>query len=144
MIKRSFLPVFLLFLITLTAVISAYGQDIDVSSMDNEQLTVLLQEILSKLDQKGSEKSETAVQTGVSEDPAETAMPKFSIWKNKKLIMEALPSYMFVQKATEEPDTTNDPGKKKDNTDNHYNGEPCTSDGGTWYYYNGEWNCGYG
>ena len=152
MVKRSFILVFFVIMMILSAAFSVSGQDIDVSSMDNEELSVLLQQILSRLEQTGSagaEASETDPSAAPAASSAAPERPKFSIWKNKKLIVEAMPGYMFVQKTTEEPDTTSGPNKpgetkKKDNTGDHYTGEPCGSGGATWWYTGSFWECGYG
>lgn len=138
-------PTFLIFLvlITMAAVSAVSAQNIDVSSMDNAQLTALLQQILTRLQQEGEP---TAAPTA----PAEPQTPKFSVWLNKKLMIEALPSYMFVPKTTEEPEPPSgpkDPGKPKEDKYDptiHTNGEPCTSDGAHWYFLGGEWRCMYG
>ena len=118
------------------------AQEINVDSMDNEQLATLLLQIMQKLDQKeeavvSPEPTATPVPTNTPwpelnddradlealltavtqklkqgeepetapETPSETRFPAYdpedepenSIWENKKLIIEALPGYMFIQ-----------------------------------------------
>lgn len=89
------IAVFLLLFIT-AALVSA--QDIDVDNMDNAELLALLQAILQKL-----EVDETEEKT--AEEPAPAAAPDsdpvgFETYENKKITVEPLPAYMFIQKPT--------------------------------------------
>ena len=149
--KRRCLILFLgMILLIMSAVAVVSAQDIDVSSMDNAQLTALLQQILDKLQQE--ETPEEASPAEIPSSPAEPQARKFTVWMNKKLMIEALPGYMFDRRVTEEPETEpgpSDPGKKKKDDSKydpgaHTNGEPCTSDGAHWYFLGGEWRCMYG
>ena len=72
----------------------------------------------------------------VSESTAK--LRKHTIWQNKKLIVDALPGYMFVSKDIDE---TEEP---RNNTHDHYEGESCNSTGATWGYLRGEWICANG
>ena len=105
------------------SVTPVFAQEADISNMTNEQLLLLLQSIMQKLeqDETSSETVETA-SSGPAGGPlavndTETAptFRLFRIYENKKLIIEALPDYMFVQpeKETEEPEKE----KKKDKDD---------------------------
>ena len=137
------------------SVFSAHAQEINVDSLDNEQLATLLLQIMQQLEQTG-EAAETpeptptptpepakaalpelsddkaeleallkAIMQKLQEDQEETAAtaeasasetepepagdpPSFTIYENKKLIIEKLPEYMFIQ-PTEPPK----PEKKK-------------------------------
>ena len=145
--RRGLILLIGMILMIMVAASAVSAQDIDISSMDNTQLAALLQQILNKLQQE--EDPGTVVPDETPALTAEQQKPKHSIWDNKKLMIEALPSYMFVPKVTEEPETgPQDPGKpKKENKYDptiHTNGEPCTSDGAHWYFLGGEWRCMYG
>ena len=109
--------------------VSASAQDIDIEGMDNEQLTALLMQILTKLQQ------EEEPETEISETPAPTAAPvraadpeaieeviQITIYENKKLIVEALPGYMFIQ-PTQEPIPDSNGSQPE-----HYPGEICNYD----------------
>ena len=127
------------------------AQDVDISDMDNAQLMQLLQAIMQKL-----EATETVVPEELP-DPSETPIPvidsgtgRFSIWKNKKLMIEALPDYMFVPRSQGE--TEDEPGPDKNpkqptKAPEHYNNEPDIDDKGVpchWYFVEGKWYCMYG
>ena len=81
---------------------AAGAQDVDVSTMSNEELMVLLQSIMERLseDSTGAEAVTTVsaddTPAQVTEEEAET----FSVYTNKKLIVEALPGYYFIRKPT--------------------------------------------
>ena len=109
--------------------VSASAQDIDIEGMDNEQLTALLMQILTKLQQEEEPEAE------ISETPAPTAAPvraadpeaieeviQITIYENKKLIVEALPGYMFIQ-PTQEPIPDSNGSQPE-----HYPGEICNYD----------------
>ena len=109
--------------------VSASAQDVDVEGMDNEQLKALLMQILTKLQQ------EEEPETEISETPAPTAAPvraadpeaieeviQITIYENKKLIVEALPGYMFIQ-PTQEPIPDSNGSQPE-----HYPGEICNYD----------------
>ena len=99
---------FLLILTVLFAVFSlcacaASAQDINVDEMDNAQLLMLLQNIMQKLEQEDQTPAATAI-------PPLTDTRTFQVYLNKKLIIEALPSYYFVN-PTAEPEESGEPGK---------------------------------
>ena len=107
--KSAFLILFSVLVMLFFSIISVSAQEINVDNLDNEQLTTLLLQILDKLRQEEEPESE------VSETPAPTAAPvpaaepetieeviQITIYDNKKLIIEALPGYMFIQ-PTQEP-----------------------------------------
>ena len=78
------------------------AQDIDIENMDDAELLALLQTIMQKLEQGGS--AEPAAEGPAS---ASSAIPEakpdlsgFEIYENKKLTIEKLPDYMFIQKPT--------------------------------------------
>lgn len=104
-----------LILMIMSVSAAAYAQDIDVSSMTNEELTALLQQILTKLQQQEDPEAVTPAETPGPRAAEET--PEFSIWENKKLIIEGLPEYMFIQKSsgnsedTEDTEDTEDSGE---------------------------------
>ena len=76
---------------------------------DDAELEALLAAIMQKLQQgedPEAEKPETPAGTMVSVSDIEKE-PENSIWENKKLIIEGLPSYMFIQPTKEmKPETT--------------------------------------
>ncbi len=144
----------LLIVIVILAAVSftaASAQDVDISNMDNEQLLQLLQAIMQKLDASEEPAAET-VDTEKSSEVASVMIPaedpekgKFSIWSNKKLIIEALPGYMFIPKEQDEPSDKPDP-KKKQSTPNppeHYENEPGYDEYGpcSWAFFDGKWVC---
>lgn len=152
--KNIFVPVLLVVLVMLSvSFVSVCAQEIDVGSMDNEQLTELLMQILNKLQQE----EEPAV-AGVPAVETDLEMMTFSVYDNKKLTVEALPSYMFIQ-PTKPPEPEPKPGSqpKKDTQPEHYPGEICDYDSlacdmvngvpvnchpyRTWELINGVWMC---
>ena len=107
--KSAFLILFSVLVMLFFSIISVSAQEINVDNLDNEQLTTLLLQILDKLRQEEEPEAETQV------TPAPTAAPvraaesetieeviQITIYDNKKLIIEALPGYMFIQ-PTQEP-----------------------------------------
>ena len=79
--------------------------------------------------------------------------------RDKKLLIEALPSYMFIQPTKEpvrEPDGKNNGGSNTGDPElptiiptkseiDEYEGTPCGTDGsGRLHYANGKWYCKYG
>ncbi|MBQ6508158.1 MAG: hypothetical protein IJI07_01670 [Flexilinea sp.] len=105
-IIRSFLIIFTVLLLLTASVASVFAQDIDLENMDNAQLTELLQQIMQKLEQKDLSADETDQETSpvgsVAAVPAADPEPTpeavvFSIYENKKLMIEKLPEYMFIQ-----------------------------------------------
>ena len=111
--KSVILILFAVLAMMTVSILSVSAQDIDVDSMDNEQLTVLLMQILGKLQQ--DETPAAGTDPEIAETPTSTPEPvpaadpeaiveifQIAIYDNKKLIIEALPSYMFIQ-PTEAP-----------------------------------------
>ena len=79
---------------------------------DDAELEALLAAIMQKLqqgDDPEAEKPETPAGTMVPVSDIEEE-PENSIWENKKLIIEGLPSYMFIQPTKEmKPDDSPEP-----------------------------------
>ena len=79
---------------------------------DDAELEALLAAIMQKLQQgedPEAEKPETSAGTMVPVSDIEEE-PENSIWENKKLIIEGLPSYMFIQPTKEmKPDDSPEP-----------------------------------
>ena len=149
-------PILLILFLILTAAAVSFAsvsaQDIDISNMDNAQLLQLLQAIMQKLEASDDSAAET-IDSDVPSESAAAMIPaddyetvKFSIWKNKKLMVEALPGYMFVQQKQDTPEEEPDPGKNQNppNLPEHYENEPGTDEYGSpchWALYNGKWYC---
>ena len=86
---------------------SVYAQDIDIDNMDNEQLLILLQQIMDKLNQQETTEpteepaaptEEPAVPTAVpTPEAADPRTKTFKIYENKKLIIGRMPDSYFVQ-----------------------------------------------
>ena len=141
--KGLFLILFVVLSMLTICVSSSFAQDIDVSNMDNAQLMALLQAIMEKLgDQDAGSGTQDADQLSAdSSQQAEEAGGRiFSIYENKKLILERLPDYMFYQPPTEVPEKE---GPKPTKQPDHYIGEPGVDETGTctWNFYNGKWYC---
>ena len=113
--KKSIIIIFILAITLLTVLPgSISAQDIDVESMDNAQLLRLLQVIMQQLEEGETEETDEPL-------PAGTAVPVisvarfsdgklFTIYENKKLIIERIPDDLFIQKN----DGNGDTDKKKD------------------------------
>ena len=103
------------------------AQDIDISTLSDEQLITLLQSITNRLQ---SEETETTVESepepaeepvekpaaASTEDPV-TEEKKFRIYENKKLIIGRMPDSMFVPRETgggEEEGEPETPEKKEE------------------------------
>ena len=102
--KSRFLILFTVLAMLSFIIASVSAQEIDVDSMDNEQLTALLMQILDKLQQQEGPEKEVQV----TPKPAVTEVPsaeperieealQITVYDNKKLIVESLPAYMFIQ-----------------------------------------------
>ena len=110
---------------------------------DDAELEALLAAIMQKLQQgedPEGEKPETSAGTMVPVSNMGDE-PDNSIWDNKKLIIEALPGYMFIQ-PTKEPK----PEKGTESETNHYFGEPCFRSDVTdrdcyWVDWGDTWSC---
>ena len=109
-------------------IFSASAQEIDVDSMDNEQLTALLLQILNKIQQEEAAEAGSDTES-VPEVPAadpernEEAI-QFTVYDNKKLIIESLPGYLFIQKSPEKEEQEPETDNKKDDSD-HVPGTVC-------------------
>ncbi len=75
-------------------------------SDDPAELEALLMAIMQKLEQDDVPENSAGVSisAGAPEEEAEN-----SIWEDKKLIIEALPGYMFIQPTNPEPEPENKP-----------------------------------
>lgn len=150
------LLIFALITVFMLSAGSASAQDIDVDSMDNEQLTALLMQILNKLEQEEApETSAGAPAVPAAEPETVEEVIQITIYENKKLTVEALPGYMFIRptkparpEPEPEPEVTQPTGEKQpepDNTPEHYENEPGIDDidGGpcTWSFWDGQWRC---
>ena len=99
---------FMLLVTLMTFAVCVSAQEIDVDSMNNEQLMLLLQAIMQKLELNETEDAEESL-PNVTEMPVIDAArfsdrKLFTIYENKKLIIEAIPEYMFTQKSDETPE----------------------------------------
>lgn len=108
-------------------------------SDDPAELEALMIAIKQKLQNEESQESETVSTDESQNEPvpmaAMTPLPepepmKFSIWDNKKLIIEALPEHMFIQLVKE--------SKPEETQAGQYDGEVCGVDEWGypchWYY----------
>ena len=89
---------------------AASAQSVDVDSMSNEELMVLLQSIMQKLErdtetdeeEKGAETGAISITVSTSKAPAAQEMPretkKHTIYKNKKLVVGHMPDSWFIRK----------------------------------------------
>ena len=108
--KRNIVLIMIAVIAFLTvAAASVTAQDIDVENMDNSDLMALLQAILQKLKDDGSEvlPAEGSLQSAVT-GPAEEPAPdpgRFEVYKNKKLTIEHLPEYMFIRKPADKSES---------------------------------------
>lgn len=109
--QKSFLLILFAVLIFFSVSVgTAAAQNVDVSTMSNEELMVLLQSIMQKLEQdtaaetEGKE-SETAELPASAKDAAGSSKPaakqetkKYSVYKNKKLVIGRMPDSWFIRK----------------------------------------------
>ena len=168
--KKNIILILLAVLAMVTvSILSVSAQDIDVGSMDNEQLTELLMQILNRLQQEEEPAAETdpekeapevpaAATEGAADPEAIDEVIQITIYDNKKLIIESLPAYMFIQPTTPpepepkpdqgpQPKQEKQPENKPTNVPEHYNNEPDIDENGVdchWYFVNGTWLCMYG
>ena len=104
--KISFLSgLFAVLVLLAISASSSAAQDVDISGMDDAQLLMLLQAIMQKMDT--SEESAAGTSAAAAAEPV-----RHSIWKNKKLSVEALPDYMFIRQPEEDESV---PGKENNN-----------------------------
>ena len=87
-------------------VCAASAQEINVDEMDSAQLLMLLQNIMQKLEQEEQAPAATAI-------PEPAGARTFQVYLNKKLIIEALPSYYFVR-PTDVPEEPGEPVPTED------------------------------
>ena len=111
-------------------------------SDDKAELDALLMAIMQKL-QLG-ENTGTAPQKPAGTMVPVSDEPENDIWENKKLIIEGLPSYMFIQPTKEEPN--HGQGTQSEVVTEHYYGEPCSRPDVTdrdcfWADWDGTWAC---
>ena len=129
MAKKHFVSILLFIFIMLTLTTAVSAQNVDIDSMDREQLLMLIQMIQDKLTNADSAAGNTPESEGPA-IPTVTPTPElkvFSIYENKKLMIEALPGYMFVQpESGEDPDENKGPGVTK-------TPEPACPDGCHWF-----------
>lgn len=122
-IISAFTTFLLLTLLSLTF-LSATAQEIDIEAMSNEELLMLLQSIMLKIDQNSRSDSiqEESIATEANDadnNPDPIAEPEepvekrsFDIYKNKKLIVGRMPDSWFIRK----PDKSED--NSEENSDN--------------------------
>ena len=109
--KRYFLIMLMILIMTFASFAGCPGtaaaEDVNVDEMSNEQLMLLLQQIMQKLEQDETKSSpespepvsETPVPTAgpVITDPTEEP-PQFQVYTNKKLIVGNMPAAYFIRK----------------------------------------------
>ena len=120
------------FLLILTAIFAVFSlcvcataaQDINVNDMDNDQLMVLLQAIMQRLETEGTDPETDTEPTAeirtIIPSVVIESVRTFRVYENKKLIIESLPSYYFIN-PTAEPDEPETPGKEKPTDSCHEN-----------------------
>ena len=122
--KRISILLFMSTVMFMLSFICVSAQQIDVDNMNNEQLTTLLLQILDKLQQEETPAADTAFNEKSPDTPVPTAAltpviesePEamiFSVYEDKKLTVEALPAYMFIQ-PTQPPKPERDHGRNGD------------------------------
>ena len=113
-IKAFVLFLFVILVMTGVSFASASAQDIDIQNMDNAQLLELLQAIMQKLEAEGVKETPDSPAGTAKTGEAPIELDKFQIYENKKLILERLPDWYFVQKNKDEGDdgdsNPSDPG----------------------------------
>ena len=100
--KTVFLKLLLILGLLMISAVSVSAQDIDVSTMDNAELLELLQAILNKLETEETEGTAEPLPEGTAVPVISVARfsdgKLFTIYENKKLILERIPDSYFVQK----------------------------------------------
>ena len=118
--QRSLFAVLVMMFLLFTISAGVLAQDIDIDSMSNEQLGDLLMLILQRLEQ-GEKSAETPDAPELTGTPAPAVdllniaeAVKYRIYQNKKLIIEQIPGYYFIQINTDEdePKSPSDGGPK--------------------------------
>ena len=114
--NKLFLALCMFLMMLILPVLCVSAQDVDLSNMDNAQLMMLLQAIMQKLEQGESDGEAVTPVPEIVLTP-EAAGKIFSIYENKKLILERMPDWYFNRgpnTVEEEDDNPPDnPGKKK-------------------------------
>ena len=151
MIKNSFLVIFA---VVLAVFVFAFGsvsaQDVDLDSLSNEQLMMLLQSIMQKLEadtnaeptdqaaETESDASETKTAENTIPGPTEMTKPaaekkQFQIYENKKLVIGRMPDSWFIRKPVQsEGDSQEDENDSNEgSSDSHEDGR----DGGEYILY---------
>ena len=108
--KRLLLILFTVLILFGIFVGTAAAQNVDVSTMSNEELMVLLQSIMQRLEQnteteteeKGSETVEIPTSAkdtaGSTKQVTKQESKKYSVYKNKKLVIGRMPESWFIRK----------------------------------------------
>ena len=108
--KRFLLILFAVLILFGIFVGTAAAQNVDISTMSNEELMVLLQSIMQKLEQdmeaeteeKGSETLELPTSAkdaaGSKKQVTKQETKKYSVYKNKKLVIGRMPESWFIRK----------------------------------------------
>lgn len=155
--KNSF---FIILMTVLAVLILAFGsvsaQDVDVDNLSNEQLMMLLQSIMQKLEadtnaeptEQAPETESEAAETQTAEEPIPepTEMTKpaaekkqFQIYENKKLVIGRMPDSWFIRKpvqsggGSDEDDSDDDRVEYYDSREHAYTRiDPSYTEIGTW------------
>ena len=116
--KRLSILLFTITVVLMIIYVPISAQEIDVDSMNNEQLTTLLLQILNKLQQEEEPEAVTPETPAAADPEAIDEVVQITIYENKKLTVEALPGYMFIQPTKEpKPEPKSEP--ENTNTDTH-------------------------
>lgn len=154
--KNSF---FIILMTVLAVLILAFGsvsaQDVDVDNLSNEQLMMLLQSIMQKLEadtnaeptEQAPETESEAAETQTAEEPIPepTEMTKpaaekkqFQIYENKKLVIGRMPDSWFIRKpvqsggGSDEDDSDDDSVVYYDSGEHGYIVTDSYTEIGTW------------
>lgn len=141
-----------LFSLLMLSIGSVFAQEVDLDSMSDEELMVLLTKIADRLGVEiivldpSAEGTPEPYAEAVSEATAEPET--FKSWMNKKLVVGVLPAYLFIQPTQEIQDdsTPGKPGEKKDDEGSCPVGEQCDhyQPWCTWVFMNGTCRCSCG
>lgn len=131
--KRVFLILIGILALLAVSVCSSFAQEIiDLSGMDKDQLIQLLESVKRKLESGGPDapgddldpEASAAEVSAIGENDPESVsdIGRFSVYLNKKLLLEPLPDYYFIRPQTghsgnddqSDPET---PGKKTNSGD---------------------------
>ena len=120
--KRILLLIMTVILTLFTVSAVSQAQEVDLNDLTDEQLLILLQTIMQKLqDGETEEPAEVPAVPETAEEPApavpapaaEEEEAAFEIYENKKLLVQRLPDSLFVQPEDLEPEKTPKPPSKK-------------------------------